>query len=361
MTMNTNQAKTLVLTASDIETIVLETGLNKIMDTLIRRLSDAFLNFDPNKTIIPIRSGFHYDLPEHGLIEWMPLHDHGKQIFVKMVGYHPNNPAKYNLPTIMSTISNYDTATGHLKAIIDGVFLTALRTGAASAVASQLFAKADSSVLGLIGCGAQSVTQLHALSRIFTFEKVLFYDIDEAAQQSFMDRVQVLGLDAKFISSDISEIVTASDIICTATSIEIGEGPLFDKLPSQQHVHINALGSDFPGKTELSLSVLNNSFVCPDFKEQAIREGECQQLEEAKIDADLFECLKNKADFQHLKTERTVFDSTGLPLEDQVVMDLFLDYAAEMGLGTEMEIEKTQVDAKNPYEFLKVGDAVAAK
>lgn len=99
---------TLILSASDIEQIVRKKGLNKIMDELIENMKISFENYDPSQTIIPIRDGFNYSQPERGLVEWMPLHQRGDKVLIKMVGYHPDNPDKYNLPTILSTISDYD-------------------------------------------------------------------------------------------------------------------------------------------------------------------------------------------------------------------------------------------------------------
>lgn len=116
----------------------------------------------------------------------------GEKFFIKVVGYHPSNPSKFNLPTIISTISEYDTNSGHLCAVIDGVLATAIRTGAASAVASKLMAHPESSTLGLIGCGTQAVTQLQALSLCFKIERVLIYDIDPNALSSFEKRCSAL-------------------------------------------------------------------------------------------------------------------------------------------------------------------------
>lgn len=359
--MNQSNKKTLILSSSDIEHIVREVGLDEIMDRLIENMTTAFVDFDNEKTIIPIRSGFNYTQPELGLIEWMPLYHKGEQVLVKMVGYHPNNPKKYDLPTIVSTISNYDTSTGHLKGLVDGVFLTALRTGSTSAVASQVLASSDSSILGLIGCGAQSVTQLHALSRVFDFKTVLYYDIDFEANESFVDRIGMLNLDMEFKAASIDEIVRNSDIVCTTTSIDVGEGPLFGNIPTKEHLHVNAVGSDFPGKIELPLSLLENSFVCPDFTEQAMKEGECQQMKKEDIGDDIFQCIQNPKPYEALKNQRTVFDSTGFSLEDLVVMDLFLGYASDMGLGLEIAIENMSLDAKNPYHFMKVNKEVSVE
>jgi len=345
--------KTLVLSSSDIEKIVTEVGINEIMDSLINRMIVAFEDYDPKYITIPIRAGFHYNEPQQGLVEWMPLYQHGEQVMIKVVGYHPNNPKQFQLPTIISTISSYDTSTGQLKGIMDGVFLTALRTGAASALGSLYLAKPGSSSLGLIGCGAQAVTQLHAISRVFPLNAVYYYDNDPEVVASFIDRVDMLDLTINFIPSTIEKVVESADILSTATSIDVGEGPLFNNLKTKEHLHINAVGADFPGKTELPLELLRKSFVCPDFLGQALVEGECQQLKDDEIGANIFECVQNSDNFTDKKHQRTVFDSTGLSLEDQVVMDLFLEHASAMNLGQMIEIETISNDAKNPYEFMK--------
>jgi ornithine cyclodeaminase/alanine dehydrogenase-like protein (mu-crystallin family) len=354
--MRADKNKTLVLSSFDIQEILRHFGVDWTMLTLVERLRTAINNYNPQKLSIPVRSGFQYERPEPGLIEWMPLYkqdDQEGKVSIKVVGYHPSNPGKFNLPTIVSTISEYDTNSGHLCALIDGVLATAIRTGAASAVATKLMAKPTSSTLGLIGCGTQAVTQLHAISLCFKIERVLFYDIDPNASASFQKRCSALNLDIDFLSTTIEEIVKNSDILCTATSLDIGAGPLFSNIETKSHLHINAVGSDFPGKIEIPLELLKKCFVCPDFIGQAIVEGECQQLEQKDIGADLVEVVQNSDKYAYLQNERTVFDSTGWALEDKIVMDLFLDCASELGLGQELDIEHRPGDTKNPYDFLK--------
>ena len=344
--------KTLILSGDDVNLIVETYGFNKLMDTLIKRTTESIRNFDVEKTEIPIRSGFNYDIHDPGLVEWMPVHKKGDEVVIKVVGYHPRNPQKFDLPTILSTISSYDTTTGHLKGLVDGVLLTALRTGAASAVASRLLAKENSTILGLIGCGAQSVTQLHALSRIFDIKKVLLFDVDNSAMTSFSNRIAMLELNIEIEFSTIEDILDISDIVCTETSIDVGTGPLFKNLKTNDHIHINAIGSDFPGKVELPLDFLKQSLVCPDFLEQAKIEGECQQLSDSEIGPNLSDLVKYHEQYAHAKNKRTVFDSTGWALEDQIVMDLFLDLANEFKIGQEIAIENISDDAKNPYNFM---------
>ena len=345
--------KTIILAANDVNAIVNSFGLDALMDTLIERTEKAILNYSQEKINIPIRSGFNYDECENpGLIEMMPVHIKNKEVSIKVVGYHPKNPTLYNLPTILSTISSYSTNTGHLKGIADGVLLTALRTGAASAIASKLLAKPSSSVLGLIGCGAQAVTQLHAISRIFEIKKIMLFDIDRNAMKSLVNRISMLNLDIEIVFSSIQEIIETVDIVCTETSIDVGEGPLFKEAKALPHLHINAIGADFPGKFEIPVSFLETSLVCPDFIAQAKIEGECQQLKDEFIGPDLVALLHNKEEYAHAQNQHTVFDSTGWALEDQVIMDLFLELANKYDVGEKIALENISEDSKNPYNFM---------
>lgn len=350
----TSPLQTLVLSVEDTRQIVEHVGLNALMDEMISRLTQAFKQFDPARTVVPVRTGFSYDQPQVGLVEWMPLFEKHRQIVVKAVGYHPRNPSLYNLPTVLSTMSAYDPMSGHLSAVIDGTFLTALRTGAASAIASQHLAQPNSQVLGLIGAGAQAVTQLHALSRCFDLKQVLIFDINLTVSQSFSDRIADLGLESlEICPAEITEIVAAADILCTATSVDVNNGPVFPDQALKPWLHVNAVGADFPGKVEVPLSVLERSFVCPDFRDQAIREGECQQLTDLnQIGSELCDVVKNRDQYHHYQQQSTVFDSTGFALEDQVAMNMLLDYATELHVGTLIELESATADVKNPYSFV---------
>lgn len=346
--------RTLLIKEKDLQKLIYTLGIDVIMDLLISRLEDEIRNYDHIQLKIPVRSGFNYELPDPGLVEWMPIYQSGSDIVIKLVGYHPNNPAKYQIPTIASTISSYNTSKGHLQGLMDGVLPTALRTGAASAVATKYLAYSSSGILGLIGCGAQSVTQMHAISRVMPIEKVLIYDIDSNSQATFKNRIEFLNINCQIIDSSIQEIVKESDVICSQTSIGIGEGPLFQDVTTKSHLHINAVGSDFPGKVELPVNLLKDAFVCPDFLEQALQEGECQQLLKGYIGPELYQVVQYPLQHETYRNQVSVFDSTGWALEDMVVFKLFMDLAKKHNVGEFIQIEYVPDDAKNPYEFLKV-------
>jgi ornithine cyclodeaminase/alanine dehydrogenase-like protein (mu-crystallin family) len=350
--------KTILLSHLDLVHVVRRVGLDRLMDELVERLAMAWREYDPHDVEIPAREGFHYQEPATGLIEWMPLMKRGEVVLMKVVGYHPHSPLTRQLPTILSTFGLFDTSTGNLIAVMDGTFMTAIRTGAASAVASRVLAAPDSTTLGIIGCGAQSVTQLHALLRVFDITDVLTCDVEPMVTASFPARVAPVVHDGIEIRpAPVEEIVASSDILCTATSVAVGEGPVFDAAETRPWLHVNGVGSDLAGKTELPRSLLEKSLVCPDFPEQARVEGECQQLEPDEIGPELREVLRRPDAYAEWRTRRTVFDSTGWALEDHVILELVLEHARALSLGAEIQIASIGDDPRDPYEFLKDASA----
>lgn len=347
--------KTRVLDRHHIAQIVTEVGLDALMDEMIERVTDAIRAFDETRTKILPRDGFHYTEPEMGLLEWMPVMHTAEMTTIKVVGYHPTNPSLRHLPTILSTVSAYDTETGHLAGLVDGTFLTALRTGAASAIASVRLARLDSKVVGIVGCGAQAISQLHALVRTFGIERILLHDIDPEHAASFPKRAGTIVPDHIVMESvPLPELLRQADIVCTTTSVGVGEGPLFDDAVTQPWLHINAVGSDFPGTIELPRALLLRSLVCPDHPEQAMKEGECQQLEPDEIGPSLAELVTGEDSYEGYRDRLTVFDSTGWALEDRVGIQLLLDHADRMGLGLLLELENISDDPLDPYDFAPV-------
>ncbi|UZD23479.1 ornithine cyclodeaminase family protein [Algoriphagus halophytocola] len=344
--------ETIIIDSDAIIQIIKTIGLHQVMEDLIFELRESLVNFSEKEIEVPARSGFNYKKPFLGLVEWMPVMKKGHEVIIKVVGYHPDNPKLFKIPTILSTISSYDSHTGHLNFIVDGVLLTALRTGASSALASQLMAHPDSTSLGIIGCGAQSVTQIHALSRLFDLKEIRIFDTDPSAMKSLQARIAPLDLPINLEFSDIDEIIATSDIVCTATSIAPEKGPLFEHYECKPHLHINAVGADFPGKIELPLSFLRKAKVCPDFLEQAVVEGECQQLAPEEIGPSWVKLMQSKESHTAYQKCLSVFDSTGWALEDLVVANLFADYAEKLGLGEKVNLESYSADEKNPYGML---------
>ncbi|AUX38588.1 MULTISPECIES: ornithine cyclodeaminase family protein [Sorangium] len=345
---------TIVLGEADLAQIVRTIGLDALMDELIDALEGSLREHDPMHVEVRKRDGFVYAEPHPGVFEWMPVMESGDHVVVKLVGYNPSNVDERCLPTILSTMGLYDVRSGHLRALCDGTFPTALRTGAASAVASRVLARSDSAVLGLVGCGAQSVTQLHALSRVFHLRRVLIYDVLPSSVRSFRRRTAFLDID--IVPASLAQVEREVDILCTATSVEIGAGPVICGTSLKPHVHLNAVGSDLPGKIELPRQLLQRALVCPDFLPQAVVEGECQQLQAGEIGPSLVELVKAPERFRAYRDEVTVFDSTGFALEDKVAFELILQHAERLGIGRRIQVETTSTDPRDPYGFIYADD-----
>ncbi len=345
--------KTNFLTAADVAGIASHVGVDALMDLVIERLRDVFSEPQAKQTYsVPERDGFKLAGQGEGLFEWMPILEAGTDVTFKLVSYVPDNPRDRGRPSVQSISLCFDGLSGHVTGVADTTLATALRTGAASAIASSILAIPGASSLGLIGAGAQAVTQLHALSRTFELERVLVFDSDERVSASFEHRVRMLNLKQTAIEVASRREVAQCDIVCTATSVPVGAGPVLDGEPLVPHVHINAVGSDFPGKVEIPRALLKQSFVCPDFLPQARKEGECQQLERHEIGPDIIDLVHGERQYESYQQKKTIFDSTGFALEDHVTLRLLQELGLQLGIGHCIDVQGVAGDPKDTYANL---------
>jgi ornithine cyclodeaminase len=341
---------TRLLGADDLSQLVRRVGRDELMDLMIDRLRSRFAQHDPAEVQARDRDGFRYDKPALGLLEWMPTHEVGGPVVIKMVGYHPTNPLQRRLPSVIATSSMWDTETGHLLAITDATLLTAVRTGAASGIATDILARPGPVTVGVVGLGAQAVTQLHAISRVRPIERIIAIDVDEEVASSFPRRVAFLDADVLVEGpARAATILGDVDVLCTCTSVDIDAGPVVADADVRPWLHVNAVGADVPGKTELPETLLRRAFVVPDVLTQCLAEGECQQLPTQLIGPELADVVARAGEHRARRDEVTVFDSTGWAVEDDVALRLALELATEHGLGTDIELECLPADPHDPY------------
>ena len=342
--------KTRILAGADMTRLLEVVGLHEFMDLMIERLRARFLDHSADAVEVRPRDGFRYEKPDLGLIEWMPTHETGGPVVVKMVGYHPANPVQRALPSVIATSSMWDTESGHLVALADATLLTAVRTGAASALATELLARRGPIAVGLVGLGAQAVTQLHAISRVCDVDHVIGFDNDPDVAATFSQRAGFLGLDISVSGSDrATTILGEVDVLCTCTSVDIGAGPVIADCETRDWLHVNAVGADFPGKLELPSAFVNRSFVVPDTLEQCVLEGECQQVSSDRIGPTLSELVQRADEHVERRDQLTVFDSTGWAVEDDVALRLAVELASAHGVGSQIELERLPRDPYDPY------------
>jgi ornithine cyclodeaminase/alanine dehydrogenase-like protein (mu-crystallin family) len=343
---------TRVIGAGDFAVMLEIVGRDAFMDLMIDALRQRFESFDANEVQARERDGFRYDKPDLGLLEWMPTHEVAGPVVIKMVGYHPTNPVQRHLPSVIATSAMWDTTSGHLVALGDATLLTSVRTGAASAVATDALGKRGPVTLGVVGLGAQAVTQVHAISRVRTIERVIGIDTNDEVAATFSERIDFIGLDVDIAGPERAATIASDvDILTTCTSVDIGAGPVIGPSAPRPWLHVNAVGADFPGKIEIPRSLLDASLVVPDVRAQCLVEGECQQIPDTDVGPELWELLQDPSGSDN--TSRvTVFDSTGWAVEDDVALRLAHRLALQHDLGSDIVLESISSDPYDPYSPL---------
>jgi alanine dehydrogenase len=257
---------------------------------------------------------------------------------VKIVNVHPDNPAKYGLPTVMAVIVLVDPKNGLVSSIMDGAYITSMRTGAAAAVATKYLARKDSRVLGLVGAGVQARTQLMALSRVLPdLEEVRVWSLPESTIDAFIDEQKKLYSFGFNRCRSCEDCVAGSDVVSTVTPATT---PMVPFGSVSKGTHINAMGADAPGKEELDPKVLLNAKVVVDDMLQAIHSGEINVpiskgvLRESDIYGELSEIVTGTKKGRESDSEVTIFDSTGLSLLDVSAATIVYKKARRENVGT---------------------------
>ncbi len=251
---------------------------------------------------------------------------------VKVVNSHPKNPER-GLPTVAAVFVLNDPVTGMPLALMAAGALTDLRTGAAGAVAARRMARPESKTVGLVGCGRQAATQLEALRTVFKIEEVRVAGKSRAEAETFCRERE--GQGPRFIPCDI-EAACGSDIVVTTTP---GRTPVVKTSWVKPGTHINAIGADAPGKQEVEGSLLGCARVIVDRKEQAFHSGEVNvplatgALSPGDVAGELGDVIVGKMPGRTSPKEITLFDSTGLAVQDVAAAAAVYEKAFKTGRG----------------------------
>ncbi|OFV83020.1 MAG: hypothetical protein A2W26_11375 [Acidobacteria bacterium RBG_16_64_8] len=265
----------------------------------------------------------------------------GKALGIKVTRAHPDNPARHGLPVTNSQIMLVDGETGLLRALMDGVYVTRLRTGAAAAVGARFLARPDARCLAIIGAGHQTRTLLEALAADRPAVEVWVWSRTAGRRERYADEMSGrLGVTIHPVAS-IEEACAQAEIIATATwSTE----PLVRGEWVRPGTFIAAIGADAPGMQELDPDLLPRSTVVVDDLEQCVRMGEINvpvrhgHYRVDQIHATIGEVVAGlKAGRVDLQ-ETTIFDSTGIGLQDVIVADHVCRQATARGIGTWVEL-----------------------
>mgnify|MGYP001051991033 CR=1 FL=1 len=294
------------------------------MSDVINVVEDAFRMCGEGKGKMPAKT---YLSLEHGDFRAMPAALPGSA-GVKWVNVHPQNPS-LGLPSVMAILVYNDPETGYPLAIMDAIEITAYRTGAAAAIASKHLARRDSHTIGIIGAGFQAHTQILAHAELFNPISINIFDVSKAA----VDRLTHSFSKFSIRNCSVQEAV-ASDIVCTLTP---SRRPIIKKEWIAAGTHINAIGADAPGKQELDPSILKEAIVVVDDLKQASTSGEINvPIQKGiysirEVYGTLAELVVGKKRGRTDNRVITVFDSTGIAVEDIAVAKLLFEKAQHAG------------------------------
>ena len=304
------------------------------MKAAIKAMEDVFREYGLGRTDMPPK--IYLRLPEHGG-DFRAMPASVKRLdkcVLKWVNVHPDN-RRFGLPSVMAVIILSDPRNGLPLCVMSGGYPTNMRTGAAGGVAAKYLARKNSRVAGMVGCGAQARTQLLALLNLFKLKEVKVWGFEPREAKDFirgMKRAKV-----KFTSTEeIEDCVRGSDIIVTTTP---SRRPLVKFEWLKAGAHINAIGADAKGKQELEHWILKKAKVVVDSWEQASHSGEINvpisygQITQNDIYADIGQIVSGRRKGRTNAKEITVFDSTGLAIQDAAIADLIFKTAIKKKVG----------------------------
>lgn len=341
--MTANQyPETLYLSAPEMVRLIQRKGLSACIAGVAQRIEQEFLRW--NEFDKSARVACHSDV---GVIELMPIAD-AAQFAFKYVNGHPTNH-RHGLPTVMAFGVLADVDTGAPRLLSELTLTTAIRTAAMSAVAARRLARKNSRILALIGNGAQSEFQALAFRDLVGIRELRLFDTDSAASAKLAANLAGLGMEVRICQST-AEAVRGADVVTTVTADKTNATILTADM-LEAGMHINAVGGDCPGKTELERRVLERASVFVEFEPQSRIEGEIQQMPADFEVTEFWQVLNGQRQGRIADDEITVFDSVGFALEDFAALAFMGEVAADLGMG---EIIELVPQAENPKDLFGV-------
>jgi alanine dehydrogenase len=323
----------LLLTRGDVTAVL---DMAACMDVV----EDAFAELARGTAVLPLRINI---TPPDGLALYMPayLKEMGA-LACKVVTVYKNNPKKFGLPTTIGKVLLQNPETGEVICIMDGGYLTAVRTGAVSGVATKHMARRSGPMIaGIFGAGVQARMQLWAVTVAREISAAVVYDVSREAAEKFRAEMgDKLGIAITLAGS--AEEVLAADVICTATS---SATPIFDGARVKPGTHINGIGSHTPKARELDTEIVKRSRLVGDSREACFKEaGDIMiplaegAIDEGHFHAELGEVIVGEKVGREGDEEITLFKSNGLAIQDAAAAKLTYDRALARGKGTQADL-----------------------
>ncbi|CUI47735.1 ornithine cyclodeaminase [Achromobacter kerstersii] len=337
---------TTLLTTSDVANIVALQGPRKVFTDLLDYVLADFLRWQEFDKCARVASH-----SATGVIELMPTADNELYSF-KFVNGHPDNP-QAGLSTVMAFGALAHVSTGEPLLISELTLTTALRTAVTSALAARALARPDSRSMALIGNGAQAEFQALAFHYVLGIDTLHVYDVDPEATRKLESNLATVAPSLRIVRFDsTAQAVKGVDIITTVTA-DKAYATILTADMVEPGMHINALGGDCPGKTELHADVLRMGPVFVEYEPQTRIEGDLQQMPADFAVTELWRVLTGQNGGRPSADAVTIFDSVGFALEDFSALRWLRDSAARHGIGAQIEVAPQLQDPKNLFNVVR--------
>nr|HID12435.1 ornithine cyclodeaminase family protein [Anaerolineae bacterium] len=327
----------LLLTRKDVETVL-------TMKDAIAAVEEGFRQLALGNVVMPQRTAIR--IPAyHGLHLGMPAYigetGDGGALALKVVTVYPDNPSQYGLPTTIGTLLLNDPRTGALVAIMDAGFLTAMRTGAASGVATKYLAREDARSVGVFGAGVQARTQLMAVCEVRPIERAVVCDpVQEARELYAAEMSERLSIPVE--PTDDPRACVENDVIVAAST---SKTPVFDGTWLAPGTHLNGIGSHSPDAREFDTETIRRAKVVADHVPACLAEAgdllipiQEGAITDEHIHAGLGEVVAGLRPGRESPEEITLFKSVGLAVQDAATAARVCELAQAAGVGVEVEI-----------------------
>jgi alanine dehydrogenase len=320
-----------------------ERQVHRLIDIaeLISTLEKAHIQYSTGKAVMPVR--LVVPLPQiHGRITSMPgFLNEDKALAMKVVTYFQDNP-KGNLPAILATIMLFSAENGKLIALMDGSYITAIRTACASAMATKVLANAETPVLGILGAGVQARAHIQTLRQVRKIDRIKIYSPSGASAAAIKNDLDPALKIAIEVAGTAEDAVRDADLLVTGST---SRDPIIKSTWLRTGVHINAVGSHRPDHREIDGATVARAKVVVDSREAIMAEcGDIllalkeKSIGENHIHGEIGEVLAGTKVGRSGASEVTLYKSVGIAIQDVAAANLVYRKALEQGVGTTIEI-----------------------
>ncbi|MGY3015962.1 ornithine cyclodeaminase [Pseudomonas sp. TE6283] len=285
-----------------------------------------------------------------GVIELMPVSDANLYAF-KYVNGHPKN-TRNGMLTVMAFGALGDVDTGAPVLLSEMTLTTAIRTAATSALAARYLARPDSKRMALIGNGSQSEFQAIAFHALLGIEEIRLFDIDRKASAKLLANLAGFPQLKLIIADSVAEAVRGADIVTTVTA-DKAYATILTPGMIEPGMHLNAVGGDCPGKTELHRDIVERARVIVEYEPQSRIEGEIQQMPADSPTTEFWQVVEGIAAGRESTAQVTLFDSVGFALEDYSALRYMLDVAKALDIGRDIALVPQLENPKDLFALLQ--------